>query len=141
MNRSAGEGCDCIAGSALLSPPPMFERLKSKWGVASTKRMLVIFLVFSLAGTSMLYVRKIFWPLLGFTPETSRWITVPVYLLLMIPTYQVMLITFGTLLGEFAFFWQWEKKFAHRMGGLFRRRNAPPPAAPGDVSGQGPADR
>ena len=102
----------------------MFERLKSKWGVSSGRRLLVIFLVFSLAGSSMLYVRRIFWPLLGFTAETSRWVTVPVYLLLMIPTYQVMLITFGTLLGEFRFFWEWEKKFGRRMARLFRRAPA-----------------
>jgi hypothetical protein len=105
----------------------MFDRLKTKWGVASTRRFLVICLVFSLAGTSMLFLRRVFWPLLGFTAETSRWVTVPVYLLLMIPTYQVLLMVFGTLLGEFQFFWAWEKKFARRMARAFRR-GGPGPA-------------
>jgi hypothetical protein len=103
----------------------MFDRLKTKWGVTSTPRMWLILLAFSLAGSSIGFLKRIFWPLLGFTPETSLWIRVPTYILIMVPMYQVSLLFFGTLLGQFRFFWAWEKKFVSRMGRLFGRRDKP----------------
>jgi len=110
----------------LGGPPPVgtLQRLKAKWGVPSTRRVLVIMVVFSLAGSSILWMRKFFFGLLGFTTDTSAWITVPTYLLIMVPTYQVFLLVFGTLLGEFQFFWEKEKKFARLIARPFRRKTS-----------------
>ena len=104
------------------------KRLMEKWGIDSTRRVIIICIVFSLAGSSVTQIRKLFWPLLGFTEETSMWIQVPTYIALIFPTYQVMLMIFGTLFGEFKFFWAKEKAMLRAMGRLFtgkRRKKAP----------------
>ncbi|MBF0504484.1 MAG: prolipoprotein diacylglyceryl transferase [Candidatus Omnitrophica bacterium] len=65
----------------------------------------MIMLSFSLAGMVIMPVRKFIFHMVGITPQTPLWITVPVYIALIPPTYYVGLIIFGTLLGQFTFFW------------------------------------
>lgn len=98
------------------------NRLKAKWGIESTWQVIAILIAFSLAGTSVTRIRKIFWPLFGFTSETSMWIQVPVYILLIFPTYQIMLMTFGTLLGQYKFFWAKEKAMLNIFARPFRKK-------------------
>lgn len=101
---------------------PRVERLKAKWGIESTGQVVVICVVFSLAGLSITQIRKLFWPLLGFDEGTSMWIQVPTYIALIFPTYQVMLMIFGTLLGQFRFFWAKEKAMLRFFARPFRRQ-------------------
>lgn len=85
--------------------PAWINRLRTKWGIESAWQITAILLAFSLAGMSILFIRPMYWGFLGFTEDTSMWIQVPVWLILVFPTYQVMLLVFGTLLGQFRFFW------------------------------------
>ena len=94
-----------------------FEKLKKKWNIQSNWDFLLINVVFSLAGMSIVFVRKPFFHLVGITPETPFWIKFFVWLLIVFPTYQINLIIFGTLLGQFRFFWEKEKQ----MGRFFLR--------------------
>jgi len=103
------------------------DRLKEKWGIKSTGHVIVICIVFSLAGLSITQIKRVFWPLLGFTPETPFWLKVVAWLLLVFPTYQVMLMIFGTLLGQFRFFWEKEKKMFLFFSKPFRRKPSPSP--------------
>ncbi len=101
------------------------ERLKTKWGLTSGFQVFVICLVFSLAGMSITRIRPLVWHLFGFTPETSLWISVPAYILMIFPTYQISLLVFGTLLGQFRFFWEKEKALVRFMTRPFRRASQP----------------
>ena len=125
--------------SDLLPPRKsgVFERLKTKWGLKSNFQVLKVCLVFTLAGSSIGFVRKIVWTLFGFTADTSLWIRVPTYIAFIFPTYQTMLMIFGTLFGEFRFFWAKEKAMFRAIGRLFGLRPAAP-AAP-DSHGKPPA--
>ncbi len=100
--------------------PAWIDRLKVKWGITSTWQVIAILLTFSLAGLSITRIRPIVWLLFGFTEETSMWIKVPTYILMIFPTYQVMLMIFGTLLGQFKFFWAKEKAMLKFFGRLFK---------------------
>lgn len=81
----------------------------------------MIMLTFSLAGLSITRIRPLFWGLLGFTKEhPSLWVKVPTYLLLVFPTYQISLLIFGTLLGQFRFFWNKEKALFRAISKPFR---------------------
>jgi hypothetical protein len=82
---------------------------------------VAILLTFTLAGSSIGPLRIILWHLFGFTRETSYWIKVPTYLAFIFPTYQCMLIIFGTLLGQFKFFWAKEKKVIAFFARPFRK--------------------
>ncbi len=46
----------------------------------------------------------------------SGWIYYPLYLILIFPVYQVLLIFFGTIFGQFNFFWWFEKKMLRGIG-------------------------
>ena len=117
------------------------KRLMEKWGIDSTRRVVIICIVFTLAGSSITQIRQFAWPLLGFTEETSMWIKVPTYIALIFPTYQVMLMIFGTLFGEFHFFWAKEKKMFGAMWRLITGKKKPKPAPESEAESEaaGPA--
>lgn len=99
------------------------ERLKTKWGIESKFSFWMIMLTFTLAGSSISQIRPLYWGLLGFTKESpSLWVKVPTYLLLVFPTYQISLMIFGTLLGQFKFFWAKEKAMLRFFAKPFRRK-------------------
>ncbi len=85
----------------------MMEKLKARWGVTTNWELTIIFLVFSLAGSSILYVKRPVMRLFGIPPEVSLWIRIP----LTIAIYQFTLLAWGTLFGHFSFFWEKEKRF------------------------------
>jgi len=78
--------------------------------------MLVILLVFALTGTTILFLKK---PVVAFfvgDGEKSILFTV-LYLIFILPVYNLFLLIYGFLLGQFAFFWDYEKKFFRRILG------------------------
>ena len=85
-------------------------RLQQKWGVNSVMQIVLIFAVFSLAGSTAVMLRKSFFHLIGFDAHTAFWLKTIVYILFLFPTYQVLLLVYGTLLGQFQFFWNKERK-------------------------------
>ncbi len=89
--------------------PGWIARLGRRWGLDSTWRILAVLLAFSLAGMSVVYARKGIWLLFRFTDDTETWIKVVTYLALVFPLYQLLLLAWGTLLGQFRFFWAKEK--------------------------------
>ncbi|MGQ7869881.1 DUF6787 family protein [Sunxiuqinia sp. sy24] len=94
----------------------MFKRLKEKWEVESNVQLALIFLVFSISGSGALVIRKLIFHLVDYSPEWPFWLTVITYVLTIVPAYQLMLIFFGTLFGQFSFFWKFEKKLLRRFG-------------------------
>lgn len=90
------------------------RKLKKRWGVKHTWQVIVILLVFSLAGTSILFVKEPFFHLIHLPPDTSLWIKIPLTVLV----YQVLLLAWGALLGHFRFFWEKEKRLFRFLGRL-----------------------
>jgi hypothetical protein len=98
------------------------NKLKAKWGLSSAWQVALILLAFTLAGSSVVVLRKFFFALLGFNEQTAFWLKTVTYILFVFPAYQVLLLTYGTLLGQFAFFWEKEKKMVLAVAGLFKGR-------------------
>jgi hypothetical protein len=96
--------------SASTTSITLIQRLKQKWGVKSAIQVLLILIVFSLAGSTAVMLRKSFFSLIGFDTHTAFWLKAIVYILFLFPTYQVLLLIYGTLLGQFKFFWAKERK-------------------------------
>jgi hypothetical protein len=86
------------------------KNVMAKWGINSYWDFFIINVVFALSGSSIVFVRKPFFNLVGITETTPFLIKFFTWLLIVFPTYQINLIIFGTLLGQFAFFWEKEKK-------------------------------
>jgi hypothetical protein len=100
------------------------QRLKQKWGVESAIQVLLILIVFSLAGSTAVMLRKSFFSLIGFDTNTAFWLKAIVYILFLFPTYQVLLLIYGTLLGQFKFFWAKERKILLAIRRVFTGREA-----------------
>jgi hypothetical protein len=99
----------------------LFVKLQKRWGVSSLLQVMLILIAFSLAGMSVVVLRKSFFSWLGFTEQTNNWIKTTTYILFIFPAYQVLLLIYGTLLGQFSFFWEKEKKMLAWIGQLFKK--------------------
>lgn len=88
----------------------MLQRFKKKWNITSNFQLIVIFAVFSVTGSAALVVRKFVFHLVGIQPETSLFIKVPLYIIVLFPSYQILLLIIGTLVGQFRFFYAFQKK-------------------------------
>ena len=105
-----------------MNEPKFATKLKKKWNIASNWDFILIMLVFSLAGMSIGFVRPLIFHILHLD-HAPIWVKIIAYIPIIVPIYQCGLIFFGTLLGQFNFFWAWEKKFAARLlSGLKRAR-------------------
>ncbi len=105
----------------------MKQRLKQKWGITSEFQFWMIMLIFSLAGSSTVWVRKPVFALVGVGPETPFLFKFLLWLAIIFPAYQILLMFWGTLLGQFRFVWWFEKKMLRRFGFF---RNQPPQERP-----------
>jgi hypothetical protein len=97
-----------------------FQRLQQRWDVKSPTQVVIILLVFAATGFSVLYLKKLLLPLLGIGTETATWIRILVSIFVILPIYQVVLLFYGAIFGQFKFFWAFEKRMFSRILKLFR---------------------
>lgn len=91
------------------------QRLARRWGVKPS-RVLVILLVFACTGCTVLFLKK---------PVIALFVTDGVqplgftilYYILILPVYNVFLLIYGAVFGQFKFFWAFEKRFFGRLLG------------------------
>jgi len=94
----------------------MLDKLKDRWQVDSNLQLFIIFFVFSVSGSLTLFIRKFVFHLIHFDSSWPFLFKVLVYVVTIVPIYQLSLLTLGTLLGQFVFFWRFEKKMLRRFG-------------------------
>ena len=83
----------------------------------STGHLIVIFIVFSITGLGAVYLARPIMELIGITRENiSGLVYWPLRIIFMMLAYQIMLVTFGTLFGQRAYFWRMEKRILRRFG-------------------------
>ncbi len=95
----------------------MWEKLKVKWGIESNFQMTIIFIVFAITGSTSVKVARPILEFIGINDAMSWFVYWPLRILIVLPVYQLLLICFGTLFGQFKFFWAFEKKMFGRFGG------------------------
>lgn len=89
---------------------------KERWNIKSNGQVIVILIVFAITGSSAAYLSKPVLSIFGIIKgEVSNWIYYPLYIILIFPIYQVLLVTFGFLFRQFDFFWAFEKKMLRSM--------------------------
>ncbi|NMH26826.1 DUF6787 family protein [Flavobacterium silvaticum] len=90
---------------------------RQRWHITSNWQMLVILIVFAVTGSTAAYISKPILALFGITKDTtSGWVYYPLYIILILPFYQVLLVAYGFIFGQFKFFWAFEKKMLRGMG-------------------------
>jgi hypothetical protein len=98
------------------------EELKKRWGIESNFSIIVILIVFAITGSSALKIARPFLDFIGFTRNlfADEWYYSVLYwtvrVLIIFPIYQLLLVFFGWVSGQFKFFWNLEKKMLTRLG-------------------------
>jgi formyltetrahydrofolate-dependent phosphoribosylglycinamide formyltransferase len=92
----------------------MFKRLQQKWNV-STKQFWIIFIVFGLTGTTTAYLTKAITGMLGMNDNTWWMWKACLRIGMLLIGYQVILLSFGFLFGQWKFFWKYEKKLLQKI--------------------------
>lgn len=105
-------------------PKSFLNKLKAKWKLESMLQVIAVLAVFTLTGSTVVYIRKFLFAFLDFTETTPFWIKTVTYLLFVFPAYQIMLLVYGFALGQFNFFWEKEKKMMNRIISLFSKKKA-----------------
>jgi len=95
----------------------LFKKLEKKWQVTYRWELIRIFMVFAITGSSSLFVGRPIIKLIGITKENLNiYVYWFLYIIIGIIFYQILLVTFGWLFGQFKFFWEFEKKMIRRFG-------------------------
>ena len=93
------------------------KHLKKRWGINSNFQLVMILVVFAVTGSSAAKLATPFTSILGITEDNfSAWVYWPARIFLIFPIYQVLLLVFGFIFGQFKFFWDFEKKMLKKMG-------------------------
>ena len=88
-----------------------FNTLRARWGVGLWGTVAIL-LAFSLAGITVVRLRQ---PVLALLlpSDAPTWLSWVVYLVILFPMYQTLLLGYGALLGQFNFFWGRLKAVGH----------------------------
>jgi hypothetical protein len=90
------------------------QRLKQRWNLKSPLQVLMVLIVFACTGVTVLLIKKpILHALAGEEGNTALGTTL--YYIFILPLYNVLLLGYGFLFGQFDFFWQFEKRFFQRL--------------------------
>jgi len=98
------------------------EKLKKRWGVTSNTQIILILIVFSITGSTSVFLAKPVLNAIGLVRDSfpEAWwggfLYITLRILIIFPIYQVLLVAFGWLFGQFKFFWNFEKKMLSRIG-------------------------
>ncbi|MFC4818429.1 MULTISPECIES: DUF6787 family protein [unclassified Flavobacterium] len=93
------------------------NKLKQRWGITSNWQLTVIFVVFAITGSSSVMVSKPILDFFGIAKDSMPYILyIILKIVIVLPVYQVLLVGFGFIFGQFKFFWEFEKKMLKAMG-------------------------
>ncbi len=94
-----------------------FEKLKHKWALKYRWEMIRVFIVFAITGSTSAYIGKPIFSLLGISKDhLNPFFYWALFIIIGLVFYQLLLVSFGWLFGQFKFFWEFEKKMLSRMG-------------------------
>jgi hypothetical protein len=96
------------------------ENLQQRWKVKGVWQVIAILLAFACTGFSVLYLMR---PILYyfFGNEIPVWAKV-LYYIFILPIYNLILLFYGFIFGQFHFFVEFEMRFFKRLRSLFVKK-------------------
>jgi len=125
---------DCNASAILMefvkyNMSRFITKLKHKWNVYGTWSIILILITFTLAGSSTVYFSDKIIRVLNIAPDSSLVLKILLRVLLFFPLHQLLLLVYGTMLGQFNFIWsrekamgRWIMKRIHNTAGRFQSK-------------------
>jgi len=105
-----------------MATPHWLERLKERWHLKSLMQVIIVLIVFACTGFTVLFLKKPILELLAGAEDKSTLASV-LYYIFILPLYNLILLGYGFIFGQFNFFWEFEKRTAKRIESLFRKKN------------------
>ena len=94
----------------------VFKKIKTRWGISSNFQFIIILIVFAITGSLSLYLSQPILDMLNINNNINHQLLYySIRLAIIFPIYQIILIVIGSLLGQFNFFWNLEKKTMNRI--------------------------
>ncbi len=107
------------------------RHFKTKYNIKSDLQLFLIFCAFSLAGPSdTMTIRAFLHSALKSFHHVPAPAYVFIYIMLAVPMYQFFLLVYGSLLGQFKFFWEREKQIGRFLRKMILRQPGVSNAAP-----------
>ena len=92
----------------------MFKNLQQKWGINGAQ-FWVIFVAFGFTGITTALITRYITDWMGLTSESFWFWKTLVRIFMLLFGYQVILLSYGALLGQWAFFWKYEKLLLQKL--------------------------
>lgn len=104
-----------------MDRPNWIEKLKIRWKLNSAGQVMIVLVVFACTGFTVLFIKK---PLLTWLAgeRGNTALASVLYYIFILPLYNVVLLGYGFVFGQFQFFWNFEKRFMERFFNLFKRK-------------------
>lgn len=94
------------------------EKLKHRWNFSSAWQVLVVLIVFACTGFTVLFIKPYVLAFFGGAHEKTTQVTI-LYYLFIFPIYNILLLGYGFVFGQFRFFWNFEKRMFRKIFSLF----------------------
>ena len=92
------------------------QKLKERWQITSNFQLTIVFIVFAITGSTSAFLSKPILSWMGIVKEDVGWyLYYPLYIILIFPVYQILLVGIGFIFGQFQFFWTFEKKMLRAL--------------------------
>ncbi len=91
------------------------HKLQDKWKLKNLFQVVIVLIVFACTGFTVLFIREPFIRLIKGGGEMYWGINI-IYILCILPIYNVILLFYGFIFGQFEFFWRYEQKMLKRLG-------------------------
>lgn len=95
------------------------NKLKDRWHVRNAFQVFVILLVFACTGFTILFLKGPLFESWFPSGDKPTWANI-LYWIFVFPVYNIFLLLYGFLFGQFRFFWDFEKRFFCRIVSIFR---------------------
>ena len=96
------------------------EKLKKRWNLKSATQVVIVLIVFACTGFTILFIKKPLLTWLAGEQGNTTFASV-LYYIFILPLYNVVLLVYGFLFGQFQFFWEFEKRFMERFFSWLKR--------------------
>ena len=97
------------------------QKLQTRWKVNSAFQVVIILLVFACTGFTVLFLKRPLFQYL-FDGHPIPKVASIIYYLLILPVYNIFLLFYGFVFGQFQFFWDFEKRFFARIISIFKKQ-------------------
>ena len=104
-----------------MATPHWLERLKQRWHLENIKQVIIVLIVFACTGITVWAIKK---PVLGWLAgeEGESTLASILYYIFILPLYNLILLGYGFIFGQFNFFWEFEKRTARKIASLFGKK-------------------